>query len=846
MHDRTVDIHQIDTYDRTKIKGYDLLESLALNLRWSWNESANAVWQQLDPELWEFTHNPWVVLQTVSREKLEQATSDPRFLTLLNTLVEACHSEESEPTWFQKNYSHSPLTQIAYFSMEYMLTEALPIYSGGLGNVAGDQLKAAGDLGVPMVAIGLLYQQGYFRQIIDKEGNQQALYPYNEPRQLPIMPLRKKNGEWLRLEIKLPGYSLWLRAWQAQVGNVKLYLLDSNDLVNYPPYRGITSELYGGSLELRLQQELTLGIAGCRLLKALNIHAEVFHLNEGHAAFAILERARLFMKENKQPFDVALATTRAGNLFTTHTAVSAGFDCFPAKLIEKYLGSYAQSALGITLQDLLALGRRNPQDTNELFNMAYLAIHGSGAINGVSRLHKKVSQEIFSPLFPRWPEDEVPIGYVTNGIHIPSWRSTEAHNLWKDACGETYGVDATHTVEQKIRAVGDHEIWQMRNIARDSLVQYARKQLAQQFEVQGNSPGDIELAKHLFDPNTLTLGFSRRFAAYKRPNMLLHNSERLLGILTNTQRPAQLIIAGKAHPMDPLGQALIRQWIEFINTSRARAHIIFLSDDDMLLTERLVQGVDLWINTPRRPWEACGTSGMKVLVNGGVNLSELDGWWSEAYTPDVGWAIGDGKEHTDHLTWDATEAEILYDLLEHEVVPCFYTRDAKGIPTAWIAKIREGMARLAPHFSASRAVQEYTEKYYIPGATIYQERSEEVLPGKKMLSWQQALALHWSGLYFGDIKIESTSEKHHFEVQVFLNGLDPDAIKIELYAAGMDGNAPALYEMQSTMPPANNNLHLYKASVSARRPADDYTPRVVPRFFHVAIPLEENHILWQK
>ena len=404
----------------TEIDGFDLLAELALDMRWSWNHATDGLWQQLDPELWEDTHNPWVVLQTVSRQQIEHLLADPVFRRNVDELVQTRRREMDAPAWFQKNHSDGKLTCVAYFSMEFMLSEALPIYSSGLGNVAGDQMKAASGLGVPVVGVGLLYQQGYFRQVIDKDGAQQALYPYNDPGQLPITPVREADGEWLRLEIALPGYSVWLRAWQVQVGRVKLYLLDSNDPANTPANRGITSELYSGGPELRLKQELLLGIGGWRLLRALGLEPEVCHLNEGHAAFAVLERARSFMDESGQPFEVALAVTRAGNLFTTHTAVAAGFDRFDPALIEQYLGGYAQETLGISLHDLLALGRENPNDASEPFNMAYLAIHGSGAVNGVSRLHGQVSRHLFEPLFPHWPEGEVPVGHVTNGVHMPT------------------------------------------------------------------------------------------------------------------------------------------------------------------------------------------------------------------------------------------------------------------------------------------------------------------------------------------------------------------------------------------------------------------------------------------
>jgi starch phosphorylase len=566
----------------------------------------------LDPTLWELTQNPWVVLQTVSRNQIERVLADPAFRKNIDELLRAKHHAAETSAWFQQKYPKASLTCVAYFSMEFMLSEALPIYSGGLGNVAGDQLKAASDLGVPVVGIGLLYQQGYFRQVIDREGTQQALYPYNDPGQLPITPLRQPNGEWLRLEIALPGYSVWLRAWQVQVGRVKLYLLDSNDAANFPAHRGITSQLYGGGPELRLKQELLLGIGGWRLLGALGLKPEVCHLNEGHAAFAVLERARSFMEETGRSFEVALAATRVGNLFTTHTAVAAGFDRFDPGLIEQYLGNYAKQKLGIELPDLLALGRQNPNDSLESFNMAYLAIRGSGAVNGVSRLHGKVSRHLFAPLFPHWPENEVPIGHVTNGVHMPTWDSAAADDLWTVACGKDRWLGTTENLEQDIRRVSDSTLWKFRSAASESLVEYARGRLSRQLAASGASATAVDRAKHLFDPNALTLGFARRFATYKRPNLLLHDPQRLLRLLSNSERPVQLIIAGKAHPEDRAGQALIHEWIVFIRQPETRPHIVFLSDYDMLLTEHLVQGVDVWINTPRRPWEACGTSGMKA------------------------------------------------------------------------------------------------------------------------------------------------------------------------------------------------------------------------------------------
>ncbi len=835
---------RLNVYRREDIEGYAELEELALDFIWMWNQNhaAKKVWQTLDPELWNLSRNAWIILQSVSREKLEKALADKEFRNFVDDLLKANREETNSPSWFQKKYPKSPLSCVAYFSMEFMLSEALPIYSGGLGNVAGDQLKAASDLGLPVIGIGLLYQQGYFRQSIDKEGAQHALYPYNDPGQLPITPLRKANGEWLRLEVRLPGWSVWLRAWEVKVGKVRLFLLDSNDAINLPVHRGITSELYGGDKDLRIKQELILGLGGIRLLEALDMRPQVCHLNEGHAAFAILERCRIFMKETNTSFEVALNALRPGNLFTTHTAVPAGFDLFTPMMIEQYLGKYSKEQLGLELRDLLALGRLNPNDHSENFNMAYLAIRGSGGINAVSKLHGKVSRKIFDSLFPRWPEEEVPIGYVTNGVHMPSWNSINSSQLWKEFCG-TCRFMGTESLENDFRKVPDARIWKMRNEGRKELIDYARTRLVKMMEARNEDPERIEIAKHVFDPNTLTLGFARRFATYKRPNMLLHDKERLLRILTNPQRPVQLMISGKAHPADKPGQAMIQEWVQFIwSKPEVRAHVIFLSDYDMLVTQNLVSGVDLWINTPRRPWEACGTSGMKVLGNGGLNLSELDGWWAEAYCPEVGWALGDGQEHGEDLAWDAQEAHALYDLLEQKVVPEFYTRDKDGIPTGWIAKVRESMARLSPHYSADRAVREYAENHYLPACDRFLKRTaNNGALAKKLIENRRLLSSNWAQLRFGEIKGETIKEEHHFEIQAYLDDLDPSLLKLELYSP--EG---AIAMNRTNQLPGTPGMYIFKVTVPAKYPKENYTPRIVPNLEDACVPLEVNNITWQR
>jgi glycogen phosphorylase len=824
------------------------LRQLALDLRWSWNHAADEVWSRLEPDLWSRTHNPWVVLQTVSRKRLAELLADPTLREKIDRLEETRRDAAAAPAWFHQAHAGADLERVAYFSMEFMLSEALPIYAGGLGNVAGDQLKAASDLAAPVIGVGLLYQQGYFRQLIGRDGEQQALFPYNDPGQLPVTPLRQADGEWLRIPLAFPGGPLWVRAWQVQVGRLHLYLLDSNDAANLPPYRGITSELYGGGAELRLQQEIILGIGGWRLLERLGVAPEVCHLNEGHAALAVLERARSFMKETGQPFDASLAVTRAGNLFTTHTAVSAGFDRFAPALMEQYLGHYARSELGVPLPRLLALGRANPRDEGEAFNMAYLAMRATGAVNGVSRLHGEVSRSIFAPLFPRWPLREVPVGHVTNGVHTPSWDSSEADALWTSACGKDRWKGDLKEVEEAVRRVSDVALWRLRAAARRALVEFTRERLSWQLTTSGAGAEASAQAMQVFDPDALTLGFGRRFATYKRPNLLLHDPERLARILTSKDRPVQLVIAGKAHPADGPGQALIREWVHFVRRPDVRLRAVFLSDYDMLLTEHLVQGVDVWINTPRRPWEACGTSGMKVLVNGGLNLSELDGWWAEAYGSDVGWALGDGKEHGDDPAWDAAEASRLYELLERQIIPEFYTRNEQGVPQAWIARMRESMARLTPQFSANRSVREYVERCYLPAAAGYRRRARSGgAAGREIVDRLHALEEGWPTLRFGHFVAETSEGVHRFAAEVYRGALDSGAFCVELYAEPLDCSPACCIAMARDEGFSGTaGMDIYRAAVAAERSIADYTARIVPADGEIAVPLEAPYILWQR
>jgi glycogen phosphorylase len=822
------------------------LYELAIDLRWSWNHGADSLWEFADRQLWNATENPWFILQSLTEARISELAGNAAFVAEVQRQVAARAEYLRRPTWFAQRYAAAGLRPVAYFSMEFGLSEALPIYSGGLGILAGDHLKTASDLGVPLIGIGLLYQQGYFRQMLDADGNQRELHPYNEPAMMPVMPVPDGHGGWLRIKIGMPGRPLRLRVWQVTVGRVTLYLLDSNDPLNTPADRGITGELYGGGTEMRLQQEIVLGLGGWRLVELLQPDCQVCHLNEGHAALAILERARSFMTRTEQPFEAALRATRGGNIFTTHTPVAAAFDRYLPELAQTYVDPYAER-LGITSKALLALGRANPQDDHEPFNMAYLAMRGAGHVNGVSRLHGQVSRHIFAPLFPRWPEHEVPIGHVTNGVHMPTWDSAGADAIWTEACGKERWISDLENIEESFGAIEDATLWMFRNHERAELVRNLRLRLERQAAAAGADVATVAAYARKLNSRTLTIGFARRFTSYKRPNLLLRDPERLARILINNpERSVQIVVAGKAHPRDLVGRQMVREWIEFTRRPEVRDRAVFIEDYDMAIAAELVQGVDLWLNTPLRPWEACGTSGMKVLVNGGLNLSELDGWWAEAWAPGLGWKLGDGREHDHDPGWDNVEAESLYTTLEQEVIPAFYDRDAHGIPTAWVAHIRRSMTALAPRFSSNRMMREYTEGFYLPSAVESDRRSAgNGALSLELTKWARALAEKWRQLSFGPVRAEQRDGYRHVSIEITLGEIDPDFIRVELYAEPLNGEAAVFAMTPKGQPDARGHCS-YTVTIPAGRPAADYTARIVPAHPHASVPLEAPQILWNR
>jgi starch phosphorylase len=827
------------------------LQSLAQDLRLNWSHDGSELWGQIDEDLWKRSLNPWAVLSDASSERLKQLASDKVFLKKLKACEVARRDYLAAPGWFRTERGNPKLGGVAYFSMEFGLGSSLPIYAGGLGILAGDVLKSASDLDIPLIGIGLLYQEGYFRQMIDRRGMQLDTYPYNEPTAMPIEPVVLPGDGWLRISLELPGRCVRLRVWKATVGRVPLYLLDSNDPVNSPLDRGITAKLYGGGSEQRLMQEYALGVGGWRVVEALHPEIEVCHINEGHAAFAILERAYRFAVKSNIDFWEAFWATRAGNLFTTHTPVAAAFDRFPVELLRTYLPLVETEfhERGMKGEDILALGRADPYSCDEPFNMAFLALRGSAVTIGVSRLHGEVARRIFQPLFPRWPSSEIPVGHVTNGIHIPTWVSSGAGRVWD----KIYGKDGWHSPADRKNepisqdTVSDEELWAMRGEGRLHLVRCARAHLARQLQEGGFDNEQIQHADSVLDPNVLTLGFARRFTEYKRPNLLLRDTARLGKLLDSTLYPVQFVVAGKAHPDDVVGKEMIRDWIKLARDPRYRRQVVFLEDYDMSLAQDIVQGVDVWINTPRRTWEACGTSGMKVLINGGINCSTLDGWWDEAWTDDVGWSIDDGSvgAGVDH---DARDLLSLYDVLETKVIPEFYDRDNQGLPRAWLLRIRASMGRLAPEFSGARMMTDYVDKTYLPlAASLRQRLNNRCTEARGMHRWSQQLMAHWSSLHIGNPVMTKTENGMQFVVPVYLGEIAPITVQVEMFAEETGGSPPDIVVLhRQDAIPGSVNGYLFTGSTTTSHLPEDYTARIVPRYPDVHLPIEMPLIAWQK
>ncbi len=708
------------------------LRELAYNLWWTWDEEAADLFRRLAPDLWETAaQNPALMLGTISQKRLEEAANDKGFLAHMEHICTRFDEYMGgKQTWYKTIHSAAGEICIAYFSAEFGLTGYLPIYSGGLGILAGDHLKSASDLGLPLVGVGLLYQQGYFRQYINRSGQQGELYPSNDLYHMPIQVQRREDGTPLTIHLVYTGRQVTAQVWRVQVGHVPLFLLDTNLPTNSREGRHITKRLYGGDLDMRIRQEMMLGIGGIRALDSRGILPMVCHMNEGHAAFAALERIRILMARCNLSFAEARELVSSSSIFTTHTSVPAGIDLFPPKLVDKYFGDY-YPLLGLSRDEFLALGRQNPKDKNEPFCMAILALRLADQANGVSKMHGEVSRRLWRNIWPGLLEDEVPITSVTNGIHLRSWISGDTiAPLFDRYLGDRWHKESSDPgVWQRINDIPDEELWRAHEQCRECLVVLARQRLRAQLERQGAATSEIGMVNEVLNPESLTIGFARRFAEYKRPALILRDSESLRRILTNPDRPVQVIFAGKASPDDKHGKELIRQVVCFARREGLRRQIVFIEDYDMTVAHYLVHGVDVWLNTPRRPLEACGTSGMKAAANGGLNLSVLDGWWPEAYQPGIGWAIGCSEEYEEPDHQDEVESQAIYHLLEKEIIPLFYHRD-DGLPREWIRRMKAAMQAICPIFNSDRMVGEYCERFYIPAAERYQH-----LAARGMARW---------------------------------------------------------------------------------------------------------------
>jgi len=822
------------------------LQDLARDLRWAWRPEIRALFRSIDPDggLTGAT-DPWTILRLAPPARVDELASDPAFRANLRRLVAERDAYLADGGWYGDTYGREREPLVAYFTAEIGLDEALPLYSGGLGVLSGDHLKAAGSLGVPLVGVSLLYYEGYFRQQLDASAWQREYYPPNRPDLLPIELVRAADGRPLNVTVPLPGRALTLAVWRARVGRVHLYLLDANVAANSPADRGITAQLYGGDRETRLQQEMALGIGGWRALAALGLRPPVCHLNEGHAAFAVLERARDFMVQHDTSFQAARVGTAAGTVFTTHTPVPAGFDVFEPDLARRYLSPYA-AELGLTADGLLDLGRSEPGNPSAPLEMAVLALRSAGSANGVSRLHGAVSRRMFAGLFPRWPEREIPIDAVTNGVHLASWVSDAMRDVWHLCYGESCWDQPDRADWARLDDISDEILWATRNGERARLVAWARERLAMHLAQRGEPEDRVTEAATVLDPDVLTIGFARRFAEYKRPTLLLSQPDRLRRLLTDPRRPVQVLVAGKAHPRDDGGKRLIAEVVRFATDPAVRARIVFLEDYDLEHAAHLVQGVDVWLNTPRYPLEASGTSGMKVLVNGGLDLSERDGWWAEAYDPAVGWALGnDGAEHPD----DATEAEQLYRILEDEVVPAFYDRDADRLPRAWLARVRSSMTRLTPRFSANRMVAEYVEQHYLPAASRARAlAARDGAVATELAVSHERISAGWNSIEFGPTEIRGRGRIARVVVPVRLGALDPGDVAVQLYREPvLSGETDAVALPMTSGPRSRSGWTEYgRALGDLSAPLDAYTARALPREAVEHGPLALPLIAWQR
>jgi glycogen phosphorylase len=831
------------------------LQRIANNLWWCWEPDAINLFRRMDADLWQSTrHNPVEMLGILQQTTLETLQNDEGFMAHLKMVDEKLTDYLQEKTWFQKNANGSSAMRVAYFSMEFGLHESLPIYSGGLGILAGDHLKSASDLGLPLVGVGLLYRQGYFRQYLNNEGWQQEYYPENDFYNLPLILERDENGVPLSIELEFGSRKFRVHIWQVQVGRVPFYLLDTNLEENSSEDRLITAKLYFGDQEMRVLQEILLGVGGIRVLRAMGILPNVCHMNEGHAAFLALERIRLLMDKREVDFKEAREIVRAGNIFTTHTPVEAGIDHFPAELLEKYFSSYYRS-LGLSRDEFLGLGRQNPANSQESFCMAVLALKLAGYANGVSQLHGEVSRRMWKNIWPELPEEQLPLTSITNGVHTRTWMSNHMASLLVRYLGTRWkGDSADHNVWRRIAKIPDAELWRTRQSCREKLVDFARKRLKQQLIKVGATLKEISIAEEVLDPEVLTIGFARRFATYKRGTLLLRDLDRLARILNNPAMPVQIIFAGKAHPQDHEGKELIRQIVQVSYQERFRHRIVFIEDYDMEVARHLVQGVDVWLNTPLRPMEASGTSGMKVAFNGGLNMSVLDGWWCEGYQGNNGWAIGKGEVYEDTEYQNQVESRATYDLLEKEVVPHFYERGSDGVPRAWVSTMKASLQSLCPVFSTERMVQEYFRNAYEPAYLQWSRlMADDLALALDLASWKERIFKAWPLVRIEHAEAQvsdavAVGSSIPITARVALGDLAVDEVAVEGYFGVLDstgtiqgGESIALEHSRAL----GNAVHQFAGHIECRFCGrHGFMLRVMPRHKMLGNIYEPGYLIW--
>jgi starch phosphorylase len=831
------------------------LQKIAYNVWWCWNHEAVSLFRRIDDDRFAAVENsPVKLLGAIEQGRFEQLAHDDGFLAHLDRVDESLNHYMTDTTWFQETYGDTLPCRVAYFSAEFGIHESIPIYSGGLGVLAGDHLKAASDLGVPLAGVGLMYREGYFRQYLNIDGWQQERYPENDFFNLPLIPETRPDGSPLLINVQFPGREVWVRIWRIQVGRVPLYLLDTNIPKNNNDDRQITARLYGGDQDMRIRQEMILGIGGVRALRALGKPPTVCHMNEGHSAFLGIERIRILMEENHLDFATAREAVIAGNCFTTHTPVPAGNDVFAPQMVENYLGSYIQQ-LKIDKNEFLGLGRQNPRDPNEPFCMTVLAIRLANKSNGVSKLHGSVSRKMWRAIWPELPEAEIPITSITNGVHTRSWLAPEMAQLYDRYLGVQWEERPTdHSIWKRADNIPNAELWRTHERRRERLVAFARGRLKAQLTRRGAPPAEVARADEVLDPEALTIGFARRFATYKRGNLIFRNLDRLTAIVNDKDAPVQIIFAGKAHPRDHGGKELIAEILHIARRPELRRRVVFLEDYDMNMARYLVQGIDVWLNNPRRPLEASGTSGMKVCCNGGINLSILDGWWVEGYTGDNGWAIGAGEEYTDLTYQDDIESRAIYDLLEQEIIPLFYTRSSDGIPRGWLKLMKRSMSTVCPVFNTNRMVQEYVEKSYWPSADRYNVLiGDNLKRAGELARWRRGVAQNWSQVRVEAVEANGVDPMHvggelEVKARVNLGGLSPDDVEVQLFHGVVDtfNDIPN----PGTVTMSHNGAHegsswQFRGIIPCRSSGQHgYAVRVLPRHANLANPFEPGLVCW--